>query len=95
MKRSLKGMQNSQNMSREEAERIATNLDPYMAKNIGDAINQFSGMSESELMNILKSQFRSGAISPENMDEMAGRLGQMLTPEQRRRMQDIMRNLKN
>lgn len=95
MKRSLKGMQNSQNMSRQEAERIASNLDPYTAKNIGDTINQYSGKSESELLNILKSQVHSGAISPGNMDEMAGRLGQMLTPEQRKRMQDVLQKLKN
>lgn len=98
MKRDLKSMNHSASFTPEEMRTLAGQADPAMINSVQKTIDAYSGKSESELMNELKritgAQMNAGQLTPEGMDAVAQKLSPMLTPQQRARMQAVLRQLK-
>lgn len=107
MKRDLKGMKNNKarNMNPKELENMARNPDPSMIKDfdpdlvssVQDAVNHYSQKSEGELFDELKKmtddQKRQGKLSSTDIENAAARIAPMLTAEQQKKMQSILRKL--
>jgi len=98
LKRDLKSMRRDLPKSRDELQKTMAQADPHTVSNIQKTIDAYSGKSDAELMGELKrmtgAQLRDGSLTPEGMDTVAAKLAPMLTPEQQRRMQQVLRQLK-
>ena len=98
MKRDLKSMRRELPNNKDEAQKILSQADPRTVNSIQQTIDAYAGKSETELMGELRrmtdAQLRSGSLTPNGMDAMAAKLAPMLTPEQQRRMQQVLRQLK-
>lgn len=74
------------------------NSAPYVeadaARDVQDAVNKYSGRSESELMSELVNSRRNGSISDSMLNSVAERMAPMLTDAQRARLYEIMSKLK-
>lgn len=99
MKRTLKGSKTGGNaqkppMDYEQAARMAQNLDQETMGNIQDTVNRYSGKSQGELLQELKNYKNSGMMDERELNNVAQKLMPMLTPEQQRRLFDVMGQLK-
>lgn len=99
MKRSLRGSKpgggaQKPETNEERAAHIAQNMDPNTLNTIQDTINQYGGRSQSELLRELKNYKNAGHMDEGALDNVAQRLMPMLTPEQQRRLFDVMGQLK-
>ncbi len=98
MKRSLKGSKTGGTqrppVDYEEAVRMAQNMDQGTINTIQDTVNKYSGKSQSELLRELKNYKKSGGMNDQELDNVAQRLMPMLSPEQQRRLFDVMGELK-
>lgn len=98
MKRDLKSMRTSIPLSEEELKKLTSEADPRMITSVQHTVEAYSGKSEAELMSELKrmtgAEMSSGALTPEGMDAVADKLSPMLTPQQRKKMQEVLRQLK-
>lgn len=98
MKRDLKSMRRELPNNKDEAQKILSQADPRTVNSIQQTIDAYAGKSETELMGELRrmtdAQLRSGSLTPNGMDAMVAKLAPMLTPEQQRRMQQVLRQLK-
>ena len=98
MKRDLKSMRRDVPKNSDEMQKLISQADPRTVNNIQRTIDTYSGRSDAELMGELKrmtgAQMRDGSLTPDGMDAVAAKLAPMLTPEQQRRMQQVLRQLK-
>lgn len=95
MKRTLQGSKGTKiplpNM--EDLNRMTENMDPSQYNEIQNIVERYSGKSESELMNELRSARQKGAIDANELAKVAQRLAPMLTPEQQQRLLQVMSQL--
>ena len=92
MTRTLKGSkQPYPNM--ENMKGAAQNMDPAMMNNVQDAINKYGNKSEGELMGELMNAKHSGLIDPGELAGVAQKIAPMLTPEQRQRLDSVLKQL--
>ena len=98
MKRSLKGSKTGGTqkppMDYEEAVRMAQNMDQSTMNTIQDTVNKYGGKSQSELLRELKNCKKTGVMNDQELDNVAKQLIPMLSPEQQRRLFDVMGELK-
>ena len=99
MKRSLRGSKQGGDaqkprMDEERAARMAQNMDADTMNTIQNAVNQYGGKSQSELLRELQNYKNSGMMDDGALDSVAQRLMPMLTAEQQRRLFDVMGQLK-
>ena len=74
-------------------QQAASAVSPGDAEKIRSTVEQYSGKSEQELVGELKTARASGAIDPAQLQQVAARLMPMLNPEQRQRMESVLRSL--
>ena len=98
LKRDLKSMKRGTSLDQREMQKLAAEADPHMVNGMQKTIDAYSGKSDAELMRELRrmtgEQMSRGQLTPEGMDAMAAKIAPMLTEQQRRRMQEVLRQLK-
>ncbi len=90
MKRNLRGMKNTGAIP-DIVQAVDTNA-PQVA-DMEQAVRHYQDKSEDELMSELRRMSGSSDMNAAKMQQMAGMVAPMLTPEQQRRMQEILRSL--
>lgn len=78
---------------------VYENLEPADKQKAEEYMKKYGGKSESELMNELFKKVRekkaSGTFSTGELDKFADSMKNVLSPEQRQKMQSIIKSLKN
>ena len=96
MKKNLRGMK--QNLSQDDLQRIAQQADPTAVHSVQKVVDQYQVKIEAELLHELQrmtgSQRATGNLDDARMQQIAGMISPMLTPEQQQRMAQILNNLK-
>ena len=78
----------------DEIRKAAASLDQGTLGNIQDAVNHYSGKSDSELLSELKNARNGGAFNAAELENVAQRIAPMLSPEQQQRLFSVMQQLK-
>lgn len=93
MKKDLRSAKMDPNLAR-----MAANADPNAVRQVQQAVEQYQGKSETELMSDLQAMVgaerAAGTLDNARIDSIAAMLSPMLDPAQQQRMQTIMRQLK-
>lgn len=63
--------------------------------NVQDAVNQYAGKSEAELMGELVNFKKQGVIDDDKLAEVYARLWPLLNEQQRKRLESVLGTLKN
>jgi hypothetical protein len=109
LKRDLKGLKNNkdrgmsqkdlEDMMRNPKPDMINNFDPNLVSNVQDAVSHYSKKSEGELFDELKKmtgeQKKAGKLSNADIENTAARIAPMLTAEQQKKMQSILKKLKD
>lgn len=78
----------------ERAARMAEEMDPSLLGAMQDTINKYGSKSQGELLQELKNYKSTGMMDEKSLNDVAQKLMPMLTPEQQRRLFDVMGQLK-
>ena len=65
------------------------------AESIREAAQKYEGKSEKELLGQLKEGFRQGKIDPKEIERFSKNAGAMLNDAQRKKLQEILQQLKD
>ncbi len=93
MKRSLRGSRQQPLPDMKDLEQTAQSIDPAMLSGVQSMVDKYGGKSEQELIGELAAAKRSGAIDPNELSAVAGKLAPMLTAEQKQRLESVLRQL--
>lgn len=98
LKNMSKGSYSGKMPSQDELENMVRNVDSNTVKDVQSVVDRYSGKSESELLSELKkitnNEKQAGNLTNEGIENVAKNLEAMLDDQQRRRLHDIMRQLK-
>ena len=99
MKRTLRGTKQDGGAKNgrpdfERAARMAEEMDPSLLGTVQDTINKYGSKSQGELLQELKNYKNTGMMDDKSLNDVAQKLMPMLSPEQQRRLFDVMGQLK-
>ncbi len=95
MKRTLRSSKSSKNQQTyEELSRQFQNADPAQVESMRNVVAQYQNKSEAELMQELRAARAQGEIRPDDLANVAQQLAPYLSPEQQRRLSQVMNQLK-
>lgn len=92
-------LRSMKNPSRQQLDELAKNVDPNTLRQVQDAVTQYQGKSESDLVEELTrlavTERAAGKLNNERLEEISRMVAPMLEPSQQQRMKEIMQHLKD
>ncbi len=94
MKRDLWSSKQGKPTSAAEGTQAPQNIDAQSVQDAQSAIEHYSGMNEGQLMNELLNFRQSGAMDDRSLQEMTQTVSPMLNDEQKKRLDALIRQLR-